>query len=104
MSTIPATMKAIVLSGHGDIEANEYHEDWPTPQITNPDDVLIKVHACGMNNTDVNTRLGGIQKLSQKQPLAVRMKRSTMKTQAGARLLLFFRVFREPILSARLLQ
>lgn len=62
MSIIPATMKAIVLSGHGSIEANEFHENWPTPQITSSDDVLIKVHACGMNNTDVNTRTGWYSK------------------------------------------
>ncbi len=62
MNNIPATMKAIVLKGHGDLEANEYHEAWPIPQIENPDEVLIKVHACGMNNTDVNTRTGWYSK------------------------------------------
>ena len=62
MNSVPKTMKAIVLKGHGDISANELHEDWPTPQITSPDDVLIKVHACGMNNTDVNTRTGWYSK------------------------------------------
>lgn len=62
MTTAPSTMRAIVLKGHGDIDANEYHEDWPAPQINSPDDVLIKVHACGMNNTDVNTRTGWYSK------------------------------------------
>ena len=62
MTSIPTTMKAIALKGHGEMDANEYHEAWPTPQIENPDEVLIKVHACGMNNTDVNTRTGWYSK------------------------------------------
>ena len=62
MTNIPETMKAIVLTGHGGMEVLEYHEDWPAPKIESPDDVLIKVHACGMNNTDVNTRSGWYSK------------------------------------------
>ncbi len=61
MTTTPSTMKAIVLTGHGGMEALEYHEDWPTPKPSD-DEVLIKVHACGMNNTDVNTRSGWYSK------------------------------------------
>lgn len=61
MTNIPATMKAIVLTGHGGLEALEYHQDWPTPKPTD-DEALIKVHACGMNNTDVNTRTGWYSK------------------------------------------
>ncbi len=52
---IPATMRAVVLTGHGGLEKLEFHADWPTPQ-PGPGEVLIKVHACGLNNTDVNTR------------------------------------------------
>ncbi len=63
MSDLPNIMKAIVLKGHGGMDANEYHKDWPTPRIENPNDVLIKVHACGMNNTDVNTRTGWYSKV-----------------------------------------
>lgn len=62
MTNVPKTMKAVVLTGHGGMEANEYKTDWPTPKIENPDDILIKVHACGMNNTDVNTRTGWYSK------------------------------------------
>jgi len=62
MTSLPDTMKAVVLKGHGGMEANEFHEDWPTPTIDSPDDVVIKVHACGMNNTDVNTRTGWYSK------------------------------------------
>ena len=50
-------MRAIVLTGHGDLDKLEYHTDWPTPQ-PGPDQVLVKVRACGLNNTDVNTRSG----------------------------------------------
>ena len=52
---IPETMRAFVLTGHGDMDQLVYHTDWPTPQPC-PGEVLLKVHACGLNNTDVNTR------------------------------------------------
>ncbi|MDJ0613093.1 MAG: alcohol dehydrogenase family protein [Rhizobiaceae bacterium] len=61
MTHIPSTMKAIVLTGHGGLEKLEYHEDWPTPH-PGPGEVLVKVHACGMNNTDINTRSGWYSK------------------------------------------
>ena len=57
----PGTMKAMVLTGHGGLEMYEWHEDWPAPQ-PGPDDVLIRVGACGLNNTDVNTRSGWYSK------------------------------------------
>ncbi|MFA3918519.1 alcohol dehydrogenase family protein [Ruegeria hyattellae] len=59
--TIPATMKAMVLTGHGDLDNYEWHEDWPVPQ-PGPMEVLIRVGACGLNNTDVNTRTGWYSK------------------------------------------
>ena len=49
------TMHAFVLTGHGDIDQLGYHEDWPVKE-PGEYEVLIKVHACGLNNTDVNTR------------------------------------------------
>jgi len=58
---IPKTMKAMVLTGHGDLDKYEWHEDWPTP-TPGPMEVLIKVGACGLNNTDVNTRTGWYSK------------------------------------------
>ena len=57
MSDIPATMRAIVLTGFGGFDKLEYREDYPTPTSA-PGEVLIKVAACGLNNTDVNTRTG----------------------------------------------
>ncbi|MEO1066355.1 MAG: alcohol dehydrogenase family protein [Pseudomonadota bacterium] len=55
------TMHAFVLTGHGDMDKLVFHENWPRPE-PGPDDVLIKVHACGLNNTDVNTRSGWYSK------------------------------------------
>jgi len=52
---VPDTMRAFVLTGHGDMDKLVYHDDWPTPSL-GAGEVLIKVHACGLNNTDVNTR------------------------------------------------
>ena len=54
-------MRAIVLTGHGDLDKLEYHTDWPDPE-PGPTDALIRVLACGMNNTDVNTRSGWYSK------------------------------------------
>ncbi|SLN72097.1 Crotonyl-CoA reductase [Roseovarius albus] len=53
--TIPNTMRAVVLTGHGGLDKLVYREDWPTPQ-PKPDEVLVKIGACGLNNTDINTR------------------------------------------------
>jgi NADPH:quinone reductase-like Zn-dependent oxidoreductase len=61
MTEIPKTMQAMVLTGHGGLEMYEWHEDWPTP-VAGDDEVLIKVEACGLNNTDVNTRSGWYSK------------------------------------------
>ncbi len=48
-------MKAVVLTGHGGLDRLEYHEDWPVPE-PGPGEVRIRVGACGLNNTDINTR------------------------------------------------
>jgi len=54
-------MKAMVLTGHGGLDKLVWHEDWPTP-APGPGEVLVKVKACGLNNTDVNTRAGWYSK------------------------------------------
>jgi NADPH:quinone reductase-like Zn-dependent oxidoreductase len=56
MTSLPQTMKAVALTGHGDIGMLRYG-DYPLPQLA-ADEVLIEVHACGMNNTDVWVREG----------------------------------------------
>ncbi len=48
-------MKAVILTGHGGLDRLEYHEDWPVPE-PGPGEVRIRVGACGLNNTDINTR------------------------------------------------
>ena len=59
--TIPETMRAFVLHGHGDFDQLQFHGDWPTPKPSS-NEVLIKVEACGLNNTDINTRTGWYSK------------------------------------------
>lgn len=61
MTDLPKTMSAYVLHQHGGMEAQQFHTDWPVPR-PGPDDVLIKVGACGCNNTDINTRTGWYSK------------------------------------------
>ena len=59
--TLPKTMRAMVTTGHGGLEQMVWHEDWPRPDA-GPGEVLIRVKACGLNNTDVNTRSGWYSK------------------------------------------
>ncbi len=59
--SIPAKMRAVVLTGHGGLEKLEYRDDVPVPE-PEPHDVLVEVAACGMNNTDINTRTGWYSK------------------------------------------
>lgn len=54
---IPATMRGVVLTGFGGFERLEYRIDLPVPQ-PGPDEVLIRLGAAGVSNTDINTRIG----------------------------------------------
>lgn len=56
-TAIPRTMSAVQLVGHGGIDKLVYNTLVPVPQPAG-DEVLIKVAACGMNNTDVWVRQG----------------------------------------------
>jgi NADPH:quinone reductase-like Zn-dependent oxidoreductase len=53
----PATMRGMILTGFGGYDKLEYRCDLPVPQ-PGPGEVLIKVGAAGVNNTDINTRIG----------------------------------------------
>ena len=53
-------MKAVVLTGHGGLDKLVY-QDVAKP-VAGPGEVLIQVGACGLNNTDVNTRSGWYSK------------------------------------------
>ena len=55
--TVPRVMKAMILTGHGGPDKLEYVEDFPTPS-PGPGEVLLQVHACGVNNTDIWVREG----------------------------------------------
>jgi NADPH:quinone reductase-like Zn-dependent oxidoreductase len=59
--TIPAVMRAVLLTGNGGFDKLEVREDIPVP-VPGADDVLIKVGAAGVNNTDINTRIGWYSK------------------------------------------
>lgn len=54
-------MCAVLLTGHGGYEKLEYRTDVPVPQ-PKPGEVLIRVAASAVNNTDINTRIGWYSK------------------------------------------
>ncbi|MDH3675011.1 MAG: alcohol dehydrogenase catalytic domain-containing protein, partial [Anaerolineae bacterium] len=50
-------MSAVLLTGFGGPDQLAYRADVPIPEIE-PNEVLLKVGACGINNTDIWTREG----------------------------------------------
>jgi NADPH:quinone reductase-like Zn-dependent oxidoreductase len=54
---VPAMMRAAQLLGRGGPEMLEVRDDVPVP-VVQSGEVLIKVAACGINTTDINTRVG----------------------------------------------
>jgi NADPH:quinone reductase-like Zn-dependent oxidoreductase len=50
-----------LLTGHGGYDKLEIRDDVPVPK-PGPNDVLIRVAAAGVNNTDINTRIGWYSK------------------------------------------
>ncbi len=59
--TIPKTMKGVQLIGHGGPEKLVWNEEIPTPQPA-LGMALVRVLAAGVNNTDINTRVGWYSK------------------------------------------
>ncbi|WP_299820710.1 alcohol dehydrogenase family protein [uncultured Roseibium sp.] len=59
--TLPETMRGIVLTGHGGPETLQWRTDLPVPR-PGPRDVVVRVAAAGVNNTDINTRIGWYSK------------------------------------------
>lgn len=59
--TIPDVMTAVVLTGHGGLDRLELRHDVPVPKV-GAGEVLIRVAAAGVNNTDVNTRIAWYSK------------------------------------------
>lgn len=58
---VPKQMHAVLLTGHGGIEMLDYRDDVAVPQ-PGAGEVLIQVAAAGVNNTDINTRIGWYSK------------------------------------------
>jgi NADPH:quinone reductase-like Zn-dependent oxidoreductase len=54
-------MFGVVLTGHGGPEMLEWHDDLPVP-FPGKGDVIVRVGAAGVNNTDINTRIGWYSK------------------------------------------
>lgn len=61
MVKIPQQMEAVLLTGHGGFETLQFRDDVPVPALSGTE-VLIKVAAAGINNTDINTRIGWYSK------------------------------------------
>jgi NADPH:quinone reductase-like Zn-dependent oxidoreductase len=59
--TIPATMRAVLLTGNGGFDQLVLRDDVPVP-MPGPGEVLIRIGAAGVNNTDINTRIGWYSK------------------------------------------
>jgi len=59
--TIPKIMKGVQLTGHGGPEMLVLNHHIPTP-MPKKNEVLVKVSAAGVNNTDINTRVGWYSK------------------------------------------
>lgn len=54
---LPKTMRAMLLTGHGGPDKLALDENWPVPAVM-PGEVIVKVGACGINNTDIWVREG----------------------------------------------
>jgi NADPH:quinone reductase-like Zn-dependent oxidoreductase len=57
LDAVPDVMRAVRLTGHGGLDRLVYEQDVPVPR-PQPGEILVAVSACGVNNTDLNTRLG----------------------------------------------
>ena len=62
MIDLPAKMRGVWLIGHGGLDKLDIRQDIPVPE-PGPRDVLVRVAAAGVNNTDINTRTAWYSKL-----------------------------------------
>jgi NADPH:quinone reductase-like Zn-dependent oxidoreductase len=60
-NALAETMTAVQLTGHGGLDKLEYRKDIPVPRA-GAGEVVIRVTAAGVNNTDINTRIGWYSK------------------------------------------
>jgi NADPH:quinone reductase-like Zn-dependent oxidoreductase len=61
MPSLPLTMNAVLLQGHGGFDRLAYRTDLPVP-TPGASEVLVRVGAAGVNNTDINMRTGWYSK------------------------------------------
>jgi NADPH:quinone reductase-like Zn-dependent oxidoreductase len=61
MIDLPETMHGVWLTGHGDMDKLDIRQDIPVP-VPGPRDVLVRISAAGVNNTDINTRVAWYSK------------------------------------------
>ena len=61
MATLPKAMRAVQLIGHGGYDMLAIRSDINLPILQNQE-VLIRVSAAAVNNTDINTRVGWYSK------------------------------------------
>jgi NADPH:quinone reductase-like Zn-dependent oxidoreductase len=61
MTDQPKTMRGVWMTGHGDMDKLDIRQDIPVP-VPGPRDVLVRVAAAGVNNTDINTRIAWYSK------------------------------------------
>ncbi|MEI9425569.1 alcohol dehydrogenase family protein [Mesorhizobium sp. Cs1299R1N1] len=61
LANIPDIMTGVQLTGHGGVDKLDYRTDIPVPRLE-IGEVLIRVAAAGINNTDINTRIGWYSK------------------------------------------
>ncbi|MFN0113651.1 MAG: zinc-binding dehydrogenase [Paracoccaceae bacterium] len=54
---MPSTMSGVLLTGHGGPEKLVWSDTIPVPR-PGPGEALVRVRAAGVNNTDINTRIG----------------------------------------------
>ena len=59
--TLKQSMRGLLLTGHGGPDQLVLRDDIPVPMPGHAE-VLVKVHAAGINNTDINTRIGWYSK------------------------------------------
>jgi NADPH:quinone reductase-like Zn-dependent oxidoreductase len=61
VSPLPSVMSGVLLTGHGGFDRLVYRTDLPVP-MPGAGEVLVRVRAAGVNNTDINLRTGWYSK------------------------------------------
>jgi NADPH:quinone reductase-like Zn-dependent oxidoreductase len=80
---LPSVMSAVQLKAHGGFEQLEYRDDIPVP-LPRPLEVLVQIGAAGVNNTDINTRIGWYAKSVPTRVAADRTEASGGSPRSGA--------------------